>query len=243
MTIAKMVREMIAKGVDPDVIELAVATAEAAMSGGIPVDAAAEKRRAYDRERKKKLRGIPPESTGIPPDNESGPISIKKESKKKEKKEVERKTALPPDWRPTPEGFAEASMLLGSDARVETEIKKFHNHAAEKGRKSARWNSAWANWVINAVEYGGKREQANRPYRTDQTSGSPQARDDAVITGMARALQRRREARAATDPGRQEFRANGHSDIAGRTDADGGSAAGDAGACRQLTLIPGGNAG
>jgi hypothetical protein len=71
--IADMVAEMLARGLPPDVIVLAVRTAELASgkSGGIPVDTTAEKRRAYDRQRKAAKRNSTGHSTGIPPDTES----------------------------------------------------------------------------------------------------------------------------------------------------------------------------
>jgi hypothetical protein len=60
-----------------DALDAAEIIAEAALIGARPTDAAAERRRAYDRERKRKSTGIPPEtaetefhrnSTGIPPE-------------------------------------------------------------------------------------------------------------------------------------------------------------------------------
>ncbi len=59
--IAQMVLEMIKRGVDPDVIALAVSTAETVVSGGqerTSVDTSADRRRAWDRDRKRLQRGL-----------------------------------------------------------------------------------------------------------------------------------------------------------------------------------------
>jgi hypothetical protein len=60
--IADMIEKMVAEGVPMHVIVLAVRTAEIAMSGGsrvdIKADTAAERRRAYDRERKRQTRHL-----------------------------------------------------------------------------------------------------------------------------------------------------------------------------------------
>ena len=68
--IADMIEQMAAGGVPMDLILVAVRAAEISRgnSTGIPVDTAAEKRRAYDRERKRTKRNSPGNSTGIPPE-------------------------------------------------------------------------------------------------------------------------------------------------------------------------------
>lgn len=160
--IAKMVREMIAKGVDPDVIELAVATAEMTsapvVSGGSPVDIAAEKRRAYDRERKKKLRGIPPESTGIPRNSENPSLSkeVSIDNRKEERETPKRSVRghrLPVDWRPLPDDQPGALAKLGGSPALEQEILKFHDYwKAQPGQRGVKldWDATWRNWIRNA---------------------------------------------------------------------------------------------
>jgi hypothetical protein len=60
--------------------------------------------------------------------------------------------------------------------------------------------------------------------RANQASGPAPTRDIAVFAGMGRALERRRAARDADDPGRQDVREAGHPGAAGGADADPGSA-------------------
>jgi hypothetical protein len=102
--IADMVASLLEQGATPEIIVLAVRGAElsARNSGGIPVDAAAEKRRAWDRERKRKSGGIPVESGGIP----ESALILKKDTYKKEKKVRAAKHPLPPEFQPTEDHFA-----------------------------------------------------------------------------------------------------------------------------------------
>jgi hypothetical protein len=73
--------------------------------------------------------------------------------------------------------------------------------------------------------------------RTNQTTGPAPTRDAAVLTGMGRALERRRADRDAADPGRKDVREGRHpSDISG-TDAKPGPEESDDGPSRQLTVI------
>jgi hypothetical protein len=102
--IADMVASLLEQGATPEIIVLAVRGAElsARNSGGIPVDAAAEKRRAWDRERKRNSGGIPPDSTGIP----QKALILKKDNNKKDKKVRAAKHPLPPEFQPTEDHFA-----------------------------------------------------------------------------------------------------------------------------------------
>ena len=90
--IAVAVKYMLAAGIDAETIVTAVAEMESAS----PKDEAAERRRAWDRERKKRnstrSTGIPPVSTGIPPENaeiprarvRDNPLSLVPSGKKEE---------------------------------------------------------------------------------------------------------------------------------------------------------------
>jgi hypothetical protein len=89
VSIAALVKTLLDAGVAADVVVAAVAAAESAvLSGGIPVDKVdetAERRRAYDRERKRNVRW---NSTGVHRKSESAPLSIGLvEDSKEEKKE------------------------------------------------------------------------------------------------------------------------------------------------------------
>lgn len=184
--IAKMVREMIAKGVDPDVIELAVATAETVaapmLSGGSPVDTTADKRRAYDRDRKAREREIHRTSGGNPRTSENA--SLSKESKKEEKEEREepkrnvRGHRLPDDWAPEEADWQAAKAAVGSE-RAFAELAKFRDHWKQQpGSKGVKldWNAAWRNWIRRAAEYSGGRP-TGPPGRPQQKSFADIARD------------------------------------------------------------------
>lgn len=147
--IADMVAQMLAAGVPHAAIVLAVQTAEmVSNSGGIPVDKTAEKRRAYDRERKRNSTGIPPETTGIPVST----ISILSEDKvsKKEKKES-RGSRIPPEWRPTDSHFTEGYRLGFDRAQVEAFAVDMRLWAeANANRPVARkldWNKTFSGWM------------------------------------------------------------------------------------------------
>jgi hypothetical protein len=191
MSIAKMVREMIAKGVDPDVIELAVATAEQVAfrgnSTGIPVDETAEKRRAYDRERKRRSTGIPPDSTGIPRNSENASLSKEEKieesnSEREAPKRNSRGQRLPDDWAPTAIDHAISHEMLGPD-RARSELEKFRDHWKQQpGSKGVKldWDAAWRNWIRRAAEYrGGTNGQRN--FNETRRSAS-----DNLLAGFAR---------------------------------------------------------
>lgn len=164
--IAQMVVAMIARGVDPDMIELAVSTAEAvaaaALSGGIPPDTTAAKRRAWDRDRKQRKRDVHRNSTGIPPDA-NVPLSIRKKEviKQEEEREAPQRAVhptkrghrLPDDWRPRPDDLTEAMRRLGGPFAAEQELLKFHDYwKAQPGQRAVKldWDATWRNWIRNA---------------------------------------------------------------------------------------------
>lgn len=151
--IADLVEEMLARGVAPDLVVMAVRAAELASgkSGGIPVDTAAEKRRAYDRARKAEKRNSTGLSTGIPPDTENA--SLKKiESKKVIKRHGNR---IPPDWEPS-QADIEFALAKGMHRqRADTEAEKFRNYwTAKSGAAAAKldWSATWRNWVLQSLE-------------------------------------------------------------------------------------------
>jgi hypothetical protein len=166
--IAEMVERMIAAGVAADMVVLAVATAEriaidAACPPDIPPDTAADKRRAYDRNRKAKVRNVHRTSTGLPPDTETPSLSI--ESKKEESKEereapkrASRGQRLPDDWSPSAQDAAVALTLVGPQ-RTAAELDKFRDHWKQQpGSKGVKldWDAAWRNWIRRSAEYGAK---------------------------------------------------------------------------------------
>jgi hypothetical protein len=159
-----MVAEMLAKGVDHEVILLAVSTAEQIAIPRNSVESAEEKRKRKDRERKRLSKEIPGNSTEIPrnaenaPLSSSLPVSSNQESKKESKREANRGSRLPDDWQPSPEDRDAAIAALGA-GRAADELAKFRDHwKAQPGSKGVKsdWQATWRNWYRRAVEYGAK---------------------------------------------------------------------------------------
>jgi hypothetical protein len=180
--IAKMVREMIERGVDIDVIELAVSTVEctAASAGGrgSPVDTAAEKRRTYDRERKAREREVHRMSGGNPRKSENAPLS----EKEKIEERIPEREALPQsvrgnrltdDWAPDVTDWQIAIEAIGAD-RSKAELAKFRDHWKQQpGSKGVKldWAATWRNWIRRAAEYYGGRN-GSRNINTQRRSSS-----------------------------------------------------------------------
>lgn len=181
--IADMVRKLFEKGVDHDAILIAIEAAEQAMTTIVstrhppdnPVDDAAERRRAWDREYRRKLRlstRQTPTSTRHPPDTVDVPLSKERKNEgSKEEREARVPTVhptrghrLPGQWQPEPADWSEAIAKLGND-RACGELAKFRDHwkqqAGSRGVK-LDWSAAWRNWVRRASEYGGHNAKAAR---------------------------------------------------------------------------------
>lgn len=252
--IGAMVAELIEAGCAPDaaarvVAEAFIAGVSSADVRGIPVDEVAEKRRAYDRERKRRSRGIPPESTGHPRNSESASLS-KEESKKEIKEEREGKTRarprtrLPELWQLDEQDTSYATERGFYDDRLRQMASAFANHHRANGTTMADWHAAWRKWTDNEIKFhGGRNGNGSSNLRTNPPAGQPQTRDAAVIAGMGRALERRRAARAADDAGRQELREAGCAGPASAPDAEPASAAGDDRSPGQLAFLPARHAG
>jgi hypothetical protein len=155
--IAAVLKELMAAGLAGDALLAAVErieAAEAAEFRGIPVDVSAEKRRAYDRERKrtKKLSG------GIPveiPRNSNVFLYNKKDNNISSKKERGRAERIPPEFQPDLDFPLSRGM---SRKRAETEAEKFKNYwSAKSGRDAAKldWPATWRNWVLSSLERTG----------------------------------------------------------------------------------------
>jgi hypothetical protein len=67
-------------------------------------------------------------------------------------KPVRRKprSALPKEWRPSPEHLEKAQQ---SGLSCNAEFEKFRAHAEANGRIMASWNAAFTTWLLNAVEF------------------------------------------------------------------------------------------
>jgi len=87
-------------------------------------------------------------------------------------KRESRAQQLSRDWRPDDDSWMQSIAILGTKDRCEYELKKFHDHALEKGRTAKNWNAAWRNWAKRAVEYGGKNGHAGLKNADNPRSGS-----------------------------------------------------------------------
>lgn len=152
--IGEIVQRLIAAGTPPEVAAVAVAEAFAAgascgNSGGIPVDLVAEKRRAYDRQRKRNSGGIPVESGGIP----ESASSLKKEKKKRGEK-------LPPEWTPSEVHFKQASELGHDSVWLKSQAEDMRLWArANEHRAVARkldWDLTFTTWIRRNAKPGGR---------------------------------------------------------------------------------------
>lgn len=141
--IADMVTRLIAAGTPPEVAAEVVAEAFAAgavrrQSAEHPVDVATEKRRAYDRERQRKIRELRRQSAEHPPMSRPAlTLSSDLENQdqpKKEKKVRARKAVLPPDWQPSEGHFQRAAdMNIPRHAVIEKaeDMRLWHKASGE----------------------------------------------------------------------------------------------------------------
>jgi hypothetical protein len=255
--IADMITEMLKNCIPLDMIIVAVRSMERAVSTRNPVDETAEKRRAWDRDYRQKRRlerpPDPPVSTRHPPDfhptSAEGALSLSSSSllsgeplKKVRSTENARARGhkLPPDWKPKIKHYDEGGKRGMTVAMVDERAVSMREWCDANANRAvttkANWDSAFMGTWIKGSNNGNRTHQ-NR----NSPPGPAPTGDDAVVTGMARALERRRAARGANDPGRQEFRAGGGDGAAAGNAAEPGTAAGDGGPHRQLALLPGGN--
>jgi hypothetical protein len=244
---------LIKAGMDP--VEATILITRAGIELAPPADTRTPgaKRQAAWRERLKASQSVSEVTSSETSQNvsnrnetsQSNAASLSKERKKeeiKEKRESSKGSLLLDGWRPDSESWAESVALLGSDDRSEYELKKFKDHALEKGRSAKNWNAAWRNWAKRSVEFGGRNGYGFSNIRADPGAGPAATRDAAVIAGMGRALERRRAKRTADDAGRQDVRDAGCAGTAGGADADRGTATGDDESSGQLAFLPTGHA-
>lgn len=70
---------------------------------------------------------------------------------------------LPPDWKPILTDRTRAIVDGWPPGAFEAELRKFRNHAADKGRISKDWQAAFRNWIDKANEDGRLRRQSSIP--------------------------------------------------------------------------------
>jgi hypothetical protein len=172
-----MIAEMHGKGIPVELIVSTVARFEEAMaaravSTGIQVDTSTiDKRRAWDRDRKRRQKlarnstVIPPESAGIPPDAASIIVSKGKEiaskeevKEKKESKKSARGTRIPPDFSIDDDDRKFAATLGIPPETAEAETPQFIDYwSSVPGAKGLKlnWKATWRNRMRDFVKYRG----------------------------------------------------------------------------------------
>lgn len=155
--IADLMVHLIASGIPVEAVKTAIDLAQKHAvetveihrnSTGIPRDAVTEKRRAYDRERKRKpakehIDTLPPSS-----DSQGSKEEIVGRAK------AARGSRLPADWVLSNKGACFALPLLG-EARTKLESLKFKDFWHAKAGQSATkmdWEATWRMWVRNVIE-------------------------------------------------------------------------------------------
>lgn len=152
-----LIADLVRAGVDPDLVGRVVNALLAAnsprtsadKSADSPVDEAAEKRRAYDRERQRIRRqsGGHPQTSA---ESADGALTTKKDIKERKSS-----TRLSADWKPTQPDLEYATSKGMVQTRIDTEAEKFRNYwTAKSGRDAAKadWPATWRNWVLTSLE-------------------------------------------------------------------------------------------
>lgn len=179
--IATALKHMLAAGMDHDAIVAAVAEME---REAVPaVDRAADKRREWDRQRKRNQRnstlsggtqvetgGSPVESVSSPtPDKERSPTPPKEinPTPSSLRSDNKRGTRLPADFQPN----LVFAVELGFDrSQAMGEFDKFRDYWNAKAGKDATkldWPATWRNWLRNAAKPRNRPHQQAPPRETD----------------------------------------------------------------------------
>lgn len=100
-------------------------------------------------------------------------------------------TRLPDDWQPILTETAQALVSRWPPGRLEAEIAKFRDYAADKGRTSKDWQAAFRTWLQNSEKWNPANGTANRtnpasyPAR-DNRDGFAKALDEIIDAGGTR---------------------------------------------------------
>ena len=147
--IAAMVAKMLSTGIPPETNILAIETAE--LCAARPIDIAAEKRRTWDRERKRQERVH--RNSADPPVHILSPL----EEEIKPKKVLSMQIA--DDWSLTQKYIDYALKKGWANERVESESERFKNHFRASGARKKDWFLTWCNWVTSPFQQ--KPQEAN----------------------------------------------------------------------------------
>jgi len=154
------------------------------------------------------------------------------------------RTALPDLWLPDERDIEHATQAGFSQEKTQRMASAFADHHRAKATLSADWHASWRTWCSNEIKFNGVRHgNSTSAVRGHQATGPAPTRDIAIVTGMDRALERRRAARNPDDGGRPEFREGRGPGAAAGDDAEPGTAAGDGGPHQQLAFLSSTNTG
>ena len=162
-----LVAALVAGGMDPIEASTLLARAAVEMTAVVIRKSPGAKRQEAWRERNKTSQNVSPRHDDEASQSVSNRLETsqrddaslsKKERKKEESKKeraVTRASQIPEGWLPDEHVWKATVDLIGLE-RCNREFAKFKNHAADKGRVSKNWNSAWRNWVDKSIEYRGQ---------------------------------------------------------------------------------------
>jgi hypothetical protein len=128
----------------------------------------------------------------------------RKRSSANDRLPAQRGSRLSADWHPTPTDIEFARAKGMHPARVETEAERFRNFWLAKsgaGATKLDWPATWRNWVLRAQE--SPHAYGNRNSTAVPASGRAPAGGNAVVAGMVRLADSRREARDTAGRGRE----------------------------------------
>lgn len=198
--IAAVLRELMAAGLAGEELIAAVERVEkSADNPPTKMDAAAERRRAYDRERMARKRESLRKSADNPPTSENALSSFlltsseSEEGKKESKKEKARAKICPADFQPTESHFAigvETGRNADQVRAAATEMIEWsHANSGRAVAKKTNWDLAFNSWL--------RRNNHGRAgqNRTSPAAGSRTLAQDTLIAGMAEALAERPDSR------------------------------------------------
>jgi len=197
--ITDLITEMLKNCIPNEMIIVAVRSMEVAMSTRKPVDETAEKRRAWDREyrrRKREMSADPPDnhpktpdvgvaaSSFLEEDKKHAEVEVKKEKKKRGEK-------LPPDWMPKEAHYLEGEKRGICRARIDDLADNMRTWAAANANRSittkADWDATFMGFIRREPSHG----HTTGNHRTNSAAGSQQSGSDAILAGVVAAKERR----------------------------------------------------
>lgn len=195
-SVPEVMAELAATGLSPYQLALVTELAVASASSGHPADKRAEKLRAYDRERKRKSRGCPAESSGHPADISETPlissslpsVSINEgeESKEGRKEERPRKKSsghpLPDGWQPHARHYATAEALGLNRSAVDGLAEDMRQWAKAEAHRAVTLKSDWdATFYKFIRSEAAKRTKPGRPLTPNEQQ---KARSDDALAKL-----------------------------------------------------------